>query len=99
MIRHVALFRFKEGVTDETIDHIDDVLATLPDIVDEIVTFASGRDVGITDGAWDYAVVSDFASVEDYRTYASNPDHVDMVKNVVGPNVAEAARVQFTVVG
>jgi len=95
MIRHVALFRFKEGVTDETIDHIDDVLATLPDIVDEIVTFASGRDVGITDGAWDYAVVSEFASIEDYQTYAASPDHVDMVKNVVGPNVAEAVRVQF----
>ena len=97
MIRHVAVFRFKDSATEAVIDEIDATLATLPDIVPEIVSFSSGRNAHVTDGAWDYAVVADFATADDYTTYATNPQHVDMVKNVVGPHVAEASRTQFEV--
>ena len=95
MIRHVAVFRFKDTVTDAIVDGIDETLATLPSIIPEIVSFSSGRNANITEGAWDYAVVSDFASPEDYLVYATNPQHVDMVKNLVGPHVLEASRTQF----
>lgn len=97
MIRHVAIFRFKDDVTDEMIDHIDAVLATLPDIVEEIVAFQVGRSAKITDTSWDYAVVADFASAQDYRTYAEHPDHVAIVKNDVAPHLAEVARTQFRI--
>jgi stress responsive alpha/beta barrel protein len=97
MIRHVAVFRFKDGATEAVIDEIDATLATLPGIIPEIVSFSSGRNAHVTDGAWDYAVVADFATAGDYTTYATNPQHVDMVKNVVGPHVAEASRTQFEV--
>jgi len=99
MIRHTAVFRFKTDVTDESISAIDEALTTLPDIIPEIVSFSAGRNIGITETAWDYAVVADFASPQDYATYASNAEHVDMVKNVVGPQVDETARTQFEVTG
>ena len=95
MIRHAAIFRFDKGVTDETVAAIDAALATLPGIIPEIVSFRSGRNIGITDGAWDYGVVAEFRTQDDYMTYATNPEHVAMVQNIVGPNVAEAARIQF----
>jgi len=97
MIRHVAVFRFKNNVTDAIIDEIDETLATLPSIIPEIISFSSGRNADVTESAWDYAVVSDFASPEDYLAYAANPQHVDMVKNLVGPHVLEASRTQFEV--
>ena len=97
MIRHVAVFRFKDGVTEATIDDIDATLATLPSIIPEIISFSSGRNANVTDGAWDYAVVADFASPEDYLIYAANPQHVDMVQNIVGPLVLETSRTQFEV--
>ena len=97
MIRHVAVFRFKDNVTDAIIDEIDETLATLQSIIPEIISFSSGRNANVTEGAWDYAVVSDFASPEDYLVYATNPQHVDMVKNLVGPHVLEASRTQFEV--
>jgi hypothetical protein len=97
MIRHVAVFRFKDSATDAVIDEIDAILATLPGIIPEIISFSSGRNSHVTDGAWDYAVVSDFASPEDYLIYATNPQHVNMVKNLVGPHVLEASRTQFEV--
>lgn len=95
MIRHVAVFRFTDAVTDSLIDEIDEALGALPSIIPEIISFSSGRNAHVTDGAWDYAVVSDFASPEDYLVYATNPRHMDIVKNVVGPHVAEASRTQF----
>jgi hypothetical protein len=95
MIRHVAVFRFKDSATDIVIDEIDVTLATLPSIIPEIISFSSGRNANVTEGAWDYAVVSDFASPEDYLAYATNPQHMDMVKNLVGPHVLEASRTQF----
>jgi hypothetical protein len=97
MIRHVAVFRFKDSATDAVIDKIDATLATLPAIIPEILSFSAGRNADITEGAWDYAVVSDFASPEDYLVYATNPQHMDMVKNLVGPRVLEASRTQFKV--
>jgi hypothetical protein len=97
MIRHVAVFRFKDNVTDAIIDEIDETLAPLPSFIPEIISFSSGRNANVTEGAWDYAVVSDFASPEDYLVYATNPQHVDMVKNLVGPHVVEASRTQFEV--
>ena len=95
MIRHVAVFRSTDAVTDSLIDEIDEALGALPSIIPEIISFSSGRNAHVTDGAWDYAVVSDFASPEDYLVYATNPRHMDIVKNVVGPHVAEASRTQF----
>jgi len=98
MIRHVAVFRFRDSATEAVIDEIDEALATLPSIIPEIISFSSGRNANVTEGAWDYAVVSDFASPQDYLVYASNPEHMDMVKNVAGPHVAEASRTQFEIV-
>ncbi|MFV1999363.1 MAG: Dabb family protein [Acidimicrobiia bacterium] len=95
MIRHAAIFRFNKGVTDETVAAIDAALATLPDIIPEIVSFRSGCNIGITDGAWDYGVVAEFRTQDNYKTYATNPEHVYIVQNIVGPNVTEAARIQF----
>jgi hypothetical protein len=97
MIRHVAVFRFKDSATGVVVDEIDAALATLPALIPEIISFSSGRNVNITEGAWDYAVVSDFASPEDYLVYATNPQHMDMVRNLVGPHVMEASRTQFEV--
>ena len=97
MIRHVAVFRFKDSATASVIDEIDATLATLPSIIPELVAFSSGRNAHVTQGAWDYAVVADFASPEDYLVYATNPQHMEMVKNVVGTHVVEASRTQYEV--
>lgn len=97
MIRHVALFRFSDGVTAENIAELDAALARLPGLIPAIRSFDSGTNLGITGEAWDYAVVADFASQADYSIYATNPDHVDIVNTVVKPLITDAARIQFEV--
>lgn len=97
MIRHIALFRFADGVTGDDIDALDEALGQLPSLVPGILHFSAGRNIGVTKGAWDYAVAADFASVADYSLYSAHPDHLDIVNTVVKPLITDAARVQFEV--
>ncbi|MGI9667709.1 MAG: Dabb family protein [Acidimicrobiia bacterium] len=95
MIRHIALFKFTDDVTPDGIDTLDTTLRGLPASIDAIEAYTCGRDLGILDGNWDYAVVADFASVEAYHEYANHPDHVAASVNVAKPMMAQSMRVQF----
>lgn len=95
MIRHIALFRFTENVMPDDITELDAALARIPTLVPSVLSFDCGADVGITTGAWDYAVVAEFASQADYSVYATHPDHVAIVDHVVKPMITDAARIQF----
>lgn len=97
MIRHIVLMRFKDDVTAEDIDRIDAGLAELPSKIEEIQTYTNGRNLGITEGAWDYAVVVDFTDVDAYRRYHSHPDHVKVIDELTGPATAELKRLQFEI--
>ena len=97
MIRHIALFRFSDKVTPADVMELDAALARIPALVPNVTSFDCGADVGVTDGAWDYAVVAEFASTADYAAYATHPDHVAIVEQVVKPMITEAARIQFEV--
>ncbi|MEY2456505.1 MAG: hypothetical protein QOK06_1599, partial [Acidimicrobiaceae bacterium] len=58
-LRHVVLFRWKEGTTVEQIAAIEDGLAGLPAAIPELVDYRFGSDAGLADGNWDFAVVAD----------------------------------------
>ena len=95
MIRHVALFRFVDDLESGAIDDVDRALAALPGSIDVLAAFRHGRDLDLTEGAWDYAVVADFATADDYHAYATHPRHVEVVTTTIRPILAEAARIQF----
>ncbi|MGB5169545.1 MAG: Dabb family protein [Acidimicrobiia bacterium] len=95
MLRHVALFRFKPETTDERIEAAMAALSALPDQIDEIRKFRFGPDAGITEGAWDFAVVAVLDNADDYVEYRDHPAHVAVLQDYLAPLIAEAARVQF----
>lgn len=95
MFHHVALFRFKEGTTEKQIDVVTAALDALPDQITVLAGYRFGRDAGITDGSWDYAVVADVSDAIDYPAYRDHPAHRAVVNDLIAPLVAEAARVQF----
>jgi hypothetical protein len=95
MIRHVVVFRFKEGVSSDQIDALDAALRALPGRISEIRSYTTGRDLDLTPSTSDYAVVAEFDTVDDYRTYASHRDHVTVIEKLVTPLITEATRVQF----
>ena len=95
MIRHVALFRFKEWTTAEQVAAAAPALAGLPAQIDVLVDYKFGSDAGLTDGSWDFVVVADVADAAAFATYRDHPAHRAVVTNFMAPIIDEGARVQF----
>ncbi|QBI18268.1 Dabb family protein [Egibacter rhizosphaerae] len=94
-VRHVALFRFVEGTSDEHVRRIDEALAQLPEEILELRSYVFGRDLGVSGGAWDYGVVADVTDVDAFVAYRDHPSHRRVVDDLIGPVVAERASMQL----
>ena len=73
-VRHVVVFRFREGTTADQRATIVAELRKLPAVIPEIASYTVGEDAGLVEGTWDFAVVADFASEAYYLSYRENPD-------------------------
>ena len=96
MIRHVVMFRWKDGVDDAHVEATARALSALPGLIPQIVTYSYGADLGTAPNTLDFAVTAQFASVEDYVAYRDHPDHQAFVATYVAPAVDDRCAVQFT---
>jgi hypothetical protein len=97
MIRHVVLFTFVDTVTNAQVNALAAALDSLPGEIPEIVTYRHGRDLGLSETNFDYAVTADLASEEDLAIYRSHPVHVRLIADHIEGNVADRAAVQFLI--
>lgn len=95
MVRHVAVFSFKEGTTAEQVRALAEGLASLPALVPEIRSYRFGPDLGLGGNA-SFAVVAEFDDAEGYQAYASHPAHLAVAADLVGPLLASRLSVQFS---
>ena len=95
MLHHIAMFRFRNDVTDETIDDVRSRLLKLPETIDVIREYRVGRDARLSDTTWDMVVFAAFADLEGYSIYSTHPDHVPIVDEV-RELVTDRAAVQTT---
>jgi hypothetical protein len=95
MIRHVALFRFSEEASDQTPHHLEEGLSQLAQTIPEIEAYRYGRDLGLREGNFDFAVVADFADAEAFKRYVDHPDHQAFLKQRLSPVLAERVSIQF----
>lgn len=96
VLRHVVLFRWRDGVTPAEVAAVADGLAALPAAIDTIRAYRYGPDAGINTGNHDYVVVADFADEAGYLTYRDHPAHQAVIAERIAPVVAERAAVQYT---
>lgn len=97
MLRHVVMFRWADDVDDEHVAAVGAGLSALPDAIPEIVTYRHGSDVGINDGNYDYVVVGDFATADDYVTYRDHPVHRALIDRLIAGRVTDRASVQYEI--
>ena len=97
MIRHAVMFRFKPGTTPADISAIVEGLGGLPRAIPEIAAYQFGRDIGVNDGNFDFAVVADFATTDHYLVYRDHPLHRALITERIAPHVEARAAVQFDV--
>jgi heme-degrading monooxygenase HmoA len=79
MITHVVAFKWKSGIPD---DHVASSKAQLVEFAGglaEVRSYRCGNDIGASDMAnFDFAVVAEFDSVDDWRVYDKHPRHEEI---------------------
>lgn len=97
-IRHVAMFRWVEDVTEEQVAEVSAALSVLPDVVPQLRAYTFGADVGISEGAYDFGVVADVADEDGFAGYRDHPEHQKAL-GIIRPLLADRAAIQFRVSG
>lgn len=99
MIRHVVMFRWADDVDDDHVAAVTAGLDGLPAQIPEIVAYRHGPDVGINAGNFDYVVVGDFASADDYLVYRDHPEHRAFIERLIAGRVSDRSAVQYEIGG
>jgi hypothetical protein len=99
VIRHIALFRFVEGVLPEQIRAMRDGLAGLPEACPSIRVYRFGPDLALREGNADFAVVADFDDEAGWREYAQNTAHKRVIADLILPIVTERVSIQMDLGG
>ena len=97
MIRHVAVFTWTEGMTDEMEQQFTVELTALAATLPGLRSFHAGPDAGINQGNFDFAVVADFDDTDSYLAYRDNPEHKDIISRFSGPHAKSRAAVQYEI--
>lgn len=81
-LRHLVLFKFKDGVSVDSINIVQKAFSALPSKIPEIRDFEWGLDISVEDLHDDFThtFLVTFGSVEDRAVYLPHPDHQEFVK-------------------
>jgi hypothetical protein len=86
------MFRLRPGVTNRQVEELVATLSKM-EISGAPVPIVQ-RDAGLREGNLDILFICDFADVEDYRRWDSDPEHVRIRREVVAPLVEQVQRIQ-----
>jgi hypothetical protein len=96
LLRHVVLFKFKDGVTEAQIREVTDAFAALPKRIDTIKGFEWGTDVSVEKKAdgFTHCFVVTFQAAADRDAYIPHAAHQEFVK-LVGPRLEKVLVVDY----
>lgn len=95
MFRHVVLFRWDDEMTDALEQQLADELNTLAPTLTGVRSYRAGKDAGIVEGNFDFAVVADFDDAASYLAYRDHPRHQDIISRLSRPHTRERAAAQY----
>jgi hypothetical protein len=77
VLRHVVLFKFKDGTSKEQVEQIESAFCALPDKIDAIYDFEWGTDVGVENlsQGFTHCFIVTFLSEADRAAYLPHLDH------------------------
>lgn len=96
LLRHVVLFKFKDGTSPENVRKIEDAFRALPGRIDAIHDFEWGTDVS-TEGraqGFTHCFVVTFKTQADLATYLPHPAH-DEFRSILGPHLDKVLVVDY----
>jgi len=97
MFRHVVMFKWADGVDADHVAAVADRLDNLAASIEQIKQYRHGPDVGLSDQNFDYVVVGDFDSSDDYVVYRDHPVHQEFIAELIAGRITERAAAQFEI--
>lgn len=79
MIRHIVMWKFREGEEENMLIFCDRLMA-LRGKIPEIRSMEVGINMNSSDRSFDAVLVSEFDSLEALKAYSTNPLHVEVSK-------------------
>lgn len=96
MIRHIVMFNWKPGTDTAIHDEVAAGFAHMREAIPNVVSMIAGSDLGLAEGNFDFAMIADFASTEDWQSYREHPEHIAFVQRF-GAHAAAATRIQIKI--
>ena len=93
--RHVVLLQWADDVPDDHLEQVRVGLDSLPPQIPQIRSFVHGTDVGVSEGNYDYVVVADFDSVQDWRAFREHPAHLLFMEEHIAGKFKGRAAIQY----
>jgi hypothetical protein len=97
VLRHVVVFRWKEGTTAAQVDAIAAALRALPAQIPELRAYHVGADEGLLPGNADFAVVADVDDVDAWSAYREHPAHQRALTELIAPAMESRIAVQYRI--
>lgn len=97
-LRHVVLFKFKDGTSKQDIEKIEKAFAALPRKIPQIMGFEWGTDCSVENLAqgFTHCFILTFKNEKDRDEYLPHPEHQAFVK-IVGPHLDKALVIDYIV--
>ncbi|MBN2138072.1 MAG: Dabb family protein [Sedimentisphaerales bacterium] len=96
MLRHVVLFKFKDGTSDEDVKRIVDAFVALPGKVDAIADLEWGTNNSVEDlsQGFTHCFFVSFKSEADRAKYLPHPDH-KAFGGILGPHLDKVLVIDY----
>jgi antibiotic biosynthesis monooxygenase (ABM) superfamily enzyme len=96
MLHHVVTFTLKPDAPADQVDRISEAVNALAAALPEVRSLAVGADLGLREGNSSFAIAAQFDDVDGFKAYADHPEHIRVIKELIGPYISERHPVQFT---
>jgi hypothetical protein len=97
MLRHVVMFKLKDGAPADALTSLEAGLQVLPQSISEISSYRYGSDLGLREGNFDFCLVAEFEDAGAFARYVVHPDHQAFIKDRLTPVVSERVSVQYAI--
>ncbi len=96
LLRHVVLFKFRDGISTEKVKEIENAFCALPDKIDAIYEFEWGTDVSVegkTQG-FTHCFLVTFRNEADRDTYLPHPAHEEF-RAIMRPHLEKGLVIDY----
>ena len=96
MLHHVVTFQLKPDAPADQVERIRKAVYALGETLPEVRSMAVGRDLALRDGNASFGIAAQFDDVDGFKVYADHPEHIRIIKELIGPFIESRSPVQFT---